>query len=90
MVDAAVAKAKEIGIGENVAILDDGGNLSRMGGAPILCIETAEDKAYTALFGVPAQGFFNSIQRRPVNVPTKSRTRYQMRIGDVRGGPRRA
>src|SRR6266850_3819278 len=27
MVDAAVAKAREIGVNENVAILDDGGNL---------------------------------------------------------------
>jgi uncharacterized protein GlcG (DUF336 family) len=36
MVDAAVAKAREIGVSENVAILDDGGNLkafSRMEGA---------------------------------------------------------
>src|SRR5438552_5899935 len=44
MVDAAVAKAREIGVSENVAILDDGGNLkafSRMDGAPILCIEIA-------------------------------------------------
>ena len=34
MVNAAVAKAKELGVTENVAILDDGGNLkafSRMG-----------------------------------------------------------
>ncbi len=27
MVDAAVAKAREIGVTENVAVLDDGGNL---------------------------------------------------------------
>jgi len=46
MVDEAVAKAREIGISENVAILDDGGNLmafSRMDGAPILCIEIAHN-----------------------------------------------
>src|SRR5258708_35279155 len=58
MVDAAVAKAGEIGVRENVAILDDGGNLkafSRMDGAPILCIEIAQNKAYTALFGVSTQ-----------------------------------
>src|SRR5438132_13220940 len=54
MVNAAVAKARELGVSENVAILDDGGNLkafSRMDGAPILCIEIAQNKAYTALFG---------------------------------------
>src|SRR5947199_9301113 len=51
MVDAAVAKARELGVRENVAILDDGGNLkafSRMDGARILCIEIAQNKAYTA------------------------------------------
>ena len=37
MVDKAVAKARAIGVSENVAILDDGGNLkafSRMDGGP--------------------------------------------------------
>jgi uncharacterized protein GlcG (DUF336 family) len=68
MVDEAVAKAREIGVSENVAILDDGGNLkafSRMDGAPILCIEIAQNKAYTALFGVPTHDLFNFIQADP-------------------------
>ena len=68
MVDQAVAKARELGVTENVAILDDGGNLkafSRMDGAPILCIEMAQNKAYTALFGVSTQDFFNFIQSDP-------------------------
>jgi uncharacterized protein GlcG (DUF336 family) len=46
MVDQAVAKARKIGIAENVAILDDGGNLkafNRMDGAPILSIEIAQN-----------------------------------------------
>ena len=54
MVDAAVAKARELGVSENVAILDDGGNLKafgRMDGAPIPTTEMAQNKAYTALFG---------------------------------------
>jgi uncharacterized protein GlcG (DUF336 family) len=66
MVDQAVAKARKLGVAENVAILDDGGNLkafSRMDGAPILSIEIAQNKAYTALFGVSTQDFFNFIQR---------------------------
>ena len=77
MVDAAVAKARELGVGENVAILDDGGNLkafSRMDGAPILSIEMVQNKAYTALFGVPTQEFFNFIQRDPsllADIPTR-------------------
>src|ERR1700730_2292999 len=68
MVDAAVAKAKELGVSENVAILDDGGNLkafSRMDGAPILCIEIAQNKAYTALFGVSTQELFDFIKGDP-------------------------
>jgi len=32
MVDAAVAKARELGVSENVAILDDGGNLKASAG----------------------------------------------------------
>jgi hypothetical protein len=44
MVSAAVAKAREIGVSENVVILDDGGNLKafgRMDGAPLPTIEMA-------------------------------------------------
>ena len=68
MVDAAVAKARELGVSENVTILDDGGNLkafSRMDGAPIPTIEMAQNKAYTALLGVSTQDFFNFIQGDP-------------------------
>jgi uncharacterized protein GlcG (DUF336 family) len=79
MVDAAVAKARKIGVSENVAILDDGGNLkafSRMDGAPIPTIEIAQNKAYTALFGVSSQDFFNFIQGDPsllAGIPTLAR-----------------
>jgi uncharacterized protein GlcG (DUF336 family) len=79
MVNEAVAKAREIGVSENVAILDDGGNLKafgRMDGAPIPTIEMAQNKAYTALFGVSTQEFFNFIQGDPsllAGIPTVSR-----------------
>jgi len=79
MVDEAVAKAGQLGVAENVAILDDGGNLKafrRMDGAPILCIEMAQNKAYTALFGVSTQDFFDFIQRDPsllAGIPTLAR-----------------
>jgi uncharacterized protein GlcG (DUF336 family) len=79
MLAAAVAKAREIGVSENVAILDDGGNLkafSRMDGAPLLSVEIAQNKAYTALFGVPTQDSFNFIQRDPsllAGIPTLAR-----------------
>src|SRR5712675_620912 len=79
MVDAALTKARELGVVENVAILDDGGNLkafSRMDGAPIPTIEMAQNKAYTALLGVPTQDFFNFIKGDPTllaGIPTLSR-----------------
>jgi uncharacterized protein GlcG (DUF336 family) len=79
MVDKAVAKARELGVSENVAILDDGGNLkafSRMDGAPIPTIEMAQNKAYTALLGISTQDFFNFIKGDPsllAGIPTLSR-----------------
>jgi len=79
LVDKAVAKAREIGVSENVAILDDGGNLkafSRMDGASVPTIEIAQNKAYTALFGVSTQEFFNFIQGDPsllAGLPTLAR-----------------
>jgi uncharacterized protein GlcG (DUF336 family) len=79
MANAAVAKATELGVAENVVILDDGGNLkafSRMDGAPIPSIEMAQNKAYTALFGVSTQDFFDFIKGDPsllAGIPTLSR-----------------
>src|ERR1700751_5050489 len=79
MVDAAVAKARELGVSENVTILDDGGNLkafSRMDGASMPTIEIAQKKAYTSLFGVSTQDFFNFIQADPsllAGIPTLAR-----------------
>jgi uncharacterized protein GlcG (DUF336 family) len=49
--DAALAKADELGSPSSVAILDDGRNLvafARMDGAPLASIEIAIGKAYTS------------------------------------------
>jgi uncharacterized protein GlcG (DUF336 family) len=79
MVNEAVMKAGELGVSENVTILDDGGNLKafrRMDGAPILSIEMAHNKAYTALFGVSTQEFFDFIKGDPsllAGIPTLAR-----------------
>jgi uncharacterized protein GlcG (DUF336 family) len=50
MANAAVAKATELDVTENVTILDD---------------VMAQNKAYTALFGVSTQDFFDFIQDDP-------------------------
>lgn len=49
--DAAVAKAGEIGVPQNIAIVDEGGHLlafARMDGAKLLSINTCQSKALSA------------------------------------------
>jgi uncharacterized protein GlcG (DUF336 family) len=68
MVEAALAKAKSLGVPQIVAILDESGLLKafcRMDGAPLISIEVAQNKAYTALLGAPSQDFFNRIKDNP-------------------------
>jgi uncharacterized protein GlcG (DUF336 family) len=65
MVEAAIARAKELECKQNVAVVDDGGNLKafgRMDGAPLLGIEGCQRKAFTALFGVGTKDFYNYIK----------------------------
>src|SRR3989442_3846280 len=61
MADEAVAKARELGVTENVAILADGGNLKafrRTYRDPLLCIEMAQTKPYPPLFGFSTPDIF--------------------------------
>ena len=65
MVAAAIAKAEELGCKQNVAVVDDGGNLKafgRMDGAPLLGVEGCQRKAFTALFGVGTQDLYSAIK----------------------------
>ena len=79
MVNAAVAKARNLGVAANVATLDDGANLKafiRMKGAPIPTLEMAQSKAYTALFRRSTQDAFDLIQGEPsllAGIPASSR-----------------
>jgi uncharacterized protein GlcG (DUF336 family) len=69
MIAAAEAKAGELGKPFVIAVADDGGNLtalSRMDGAPLLSIQVAQDKAYTAVgFGMPTHGWHDFIKDDP-------------------------
>lgn len=68
MIAAAVAKAQELGVPQVVAVLDESGLLKgfcRMDGAPLVSIDVAQNKAYTALFGMPSQDFYNFIKDDP-------------------------
>jgi uncharacterized protein GlcG (DUF336 family) len=66
---AAEAKATEIGVPMNIAIVDESGNLkafSRMDGAALLSVQIAQDKAYTAAgFGMPTHGWHDFIKDDP-------------------------
>ncbi len=68
MVDAAIARATQLGARQNVAVLDEGGNLKafgRMDGAPILGIEGCQRKAFTALYGLSTEALYQRIKDDP-------------------------
>ncbi|MGZ5106034.1 MAG: GlcG/HbpS family heme-binding protein [Usitatibacter sp.] len=68
MVDAAVAKAKEIGVLETVCIVDDGGYpivLERMNGARITGPQIAWNKAFTASGHKRSTHLFNASPSGP-------------------------
>ncbi len=69
LIDAAERKAREIEVPMVIAIVDESGVLkafSRMDGAPLLCIDIALDKAYTAAaFGVPTSAWYDMIKDDP-------------------------
>jgi uncharacterized protein GlcG (DUF336 family) len=68
-IEAAEAKAAEIDTPMDIAIVDDSGVLkafSRRDGAPLLSIQIAQDKAYTAAgFGMPTHGWHDFIKDDP-------------------------
>ncbi|MED7925979.1 heme-binding protein [Nonomuraea sp. LP-02] len=65
-VAAAVDKAREQGLAMVVAVVDESGVLkafARMDGAPLLSVQVAKDKAYTAAgFGMPTDGWYDFIK----------------------------
>jgi len=68
MVDAAVAKARELGVSENVAILDDGGNLkafSRWMGPRCLPSRLRRRRPTPLYSASPLRTLFNFIQGDP-------------------------
>lgn len=69
MIAAAEAKAGEIGVPMVIAIVDESGVLKafcRMDGAPMLSVDIAQDKAYTAAaFGISTDTWHNFIKDDP-------------------------
>lgn len=69
LIEAASAKALEIGVPMVISIVDDSGHLKafrRMDGAALLSVDIATNKAYTAVsFGIPTHGWFDFIKNDP-------------------------
>lgn len=69
LVEAATSKALEIGVSMVISVVDEAGSLKafrRMDGAPLLSVELATNKAYTAVsFGIPTHGWFDFIKNDP-------------------------
>ncbi|RYY27664.1 MAG: heme-binding protein [Sphingomonadales bacterium] len=69
LIEAATAKALEIGVNSAIAIVDESGVLKafrRMDGAPLLAVDIATNKAYTAVsFGIPTHGWHDFIKNDP-------------------------
>jgi uncharacterized protein GlcG (DUF336 family) len=65
-IDAAAAKARDMGLTMCIAVTDEAGNLKafhRMDGAPMLSIGISQDKAFTsAAYGFPTHGWFDFIK----------------------------
>lgn len=69
LIEAATSKALEIGVPMVISVVDEAGSLKafrRMDGAPLLSVELATNKAYTAVsFGIPTHGWFDFIKNDP-------------------------
>ncbi|MBL8554941.1 MAG: heme-binding protein [Phenylobacterium sp.] len=69
VIAAAEAKAVEIGVPMVIAVVDESGVLKafcRMDGAPLLSVDIAQDKAYTAAaFGISTDTWHNFIKDDP-------------------------
>ncbi len=68
--DAALARAGELGVAVNVSVCDAAGHeiaFARMDGAALLSAEIARDKAYTvaAFLGIPTDRWFAMIEAEP-------------------------
>jgi uncharacterized protein GlcG (DUF336 family) len=64
--DGAMEAARSMGVPVTVVVVDDGGNLKaarRMDGAPLVSLQTAQNKAYAAAsIGMPVDDFFEAIK----------------------------
>ena len=69
LIEAGAARGAELGKAFTIAVVDAAGvlkALERMDGAPLLSIQVAQDKAYTAVgFGMPTHAWHDFIKDDP-------------------------
>ena len=70
VLDAALARASELGVAVNVSVCDGAGHelaFARMDGAALLSADIARDKAYTvaAFLGIPTSRWFDMVKDAP-------------------------
>ena len=69
VIDGAVEHAAGLGKGFTIAVVDESGVLKalhRMDGAPLISVQIAQDKAYTAAgFGIPSHAWHDFIKDDP-------------------------
>ncbi len=69
LIEAASAKASAMGLAMVIAVVDDAGVLKalrRMDGAPLLSVDIAQNKAYTAAaYKMPTHAWFDFIKSDP-------------------------
>jgi uncharacterized protein GlcG (DUF336 family) len=69
MVQAALGKAEELGVPSVIAIVDESGVIkafARMDNAPLVSVQVANDKAYTAAgFSLPTHAWYDFIKDDP-------------------------
>jgi uncharacterized protein GlcG (DUF336 family) len=66
LIEAGQRKAQELGKGFTIAVVDESGvlkGLLRMDNAPLISVQIAQDKAYTAVgFGIPSHAWHEFIK----------------------------
>ena len=90
MLDAALSAAEPTGRRFAIAVVDGGGHLNafaRMDGAPLMAIQIAIDKAYTAAgFGLPDERRRGLVPAQVSSARSSSRSPGRERMPGVRTG----
>jgi hypothetical protein len=86
MVDRAVAKARELGVSENVAILDDGGNLKAISAQTMRNVLKRNSVRFAAVLLLALASFVSAPNAAPAGAPEYHDQQpgfYRLRVGDL-------